>query len=239
MSGLMLALLMVGPAAAAATNYTHLMFNVSPASLPQGGSTNIILSTQVNTDVPPGGSNFDCAAPCTFPYVPPGPACPTSAFVSYTVTQLKVTTPNDPTKADVYMLGTTSAPGISGSPIVVTSSPITVPYGPESAPFTIGATQYEWWRISLNGNPVSPNQNLISSPTPGATSLPGIYTIDVEGTMQCADGTSDPFVQNFFFDIGFQITTPEFGSMVAVVALVSFAALLLRQRMVAARTVPV
>ncbi len=228
LTGFALALLLAGPAALA-TTYTHLLFNVSPSSLPQGGSTNIILGTQDNSNPPPGGNNFQCNTPCTFPYVPPGPACPASQYVSYTVAQLKVTTPDDPTKPDVYMLGTTSGPGISGSPIVVTTGPVSVPYGPESAPFTIGATQYEWWRISSNGNPVSPNQNIIAYPSPGPTSLPGTYTIDVEGTMQCLSGTSD-FTQNFFFDIGFQITTPEFGSMIAVVAIASLALVLFKRK---------
>ncbi len=129
------------------------------------------------------------------------------------------------------MLGTTSGPGISGSPIVVTklNEPINVPYGPESTPFTIGSTQYEWWRISNNGNPVSPNQNIIAYPPPGPTSLSGTYTIDVEGTMQCS-GASVGFVNNFFFDIGFQITTPEFGSMLAVVAVGTMALLLFKRR---------
>lgn len=233
-----LATLLVVPAAAVATTYTHLSFDVSPAKIPQGGTTTIILSTADNSVVPPGGSNFNCNAPCTFPFVPPGPACPATNFESYKVTQLTVTTPKDPSNPDVYMLGSTSAPGITGSPIVVTkiNEPLNVPYGPQGSPFTVNGIQYEWWRIRLNGNPVSPNQNIIAHPTPGPTSLAGTYTIDLEGTMQCFNTKTD-FTQNFFFDIGFQITTPEFGSVLMVVGLGALAIVFLKKKAISPKIV--
>jgi hypothetical protein len=148
------------------------------------------------------------------------------------VTQLKVTTPNDPTNPDVYMLGTTSGPGITSSPIVVTSATINVPFGPAAtggSPFTINGVSYEWWRISSNGSPVNPNQNIVSNPSPGPTSLPGAYRIDIEGTMQCGSSQSK-FDNNFFFDIGIQVTTPEFGSMLAVVAFGAAGLLVFRKK---------
>ncbi len=251
MSGLVLALLLVGPAMVAAATYTYQEFNLSPSSIPQNGVTNIVLETHDSTTVPSGSGNWVCTSSgqllnsanqvvgtCTLPFVPPGPACNdnTTGFVNYEITQLKVTTPNDPSSPDVYMLGTTSGPGISGAPLIVTKldEPINVPYGPApgGSPFTINGNTYEWWRIRLNGNSVSPNQNIVSSPTPGPTSLAGTYTIDLEGVMHC--GTSATAItQSFFFDIGIQVTTPEFGAMLIAVALGSLALAFVKRRVVA------
>jgi hypothetical protein len=250
-----IALLLVGPATVAADTYTHLMFNVSPQSLPLGGTANIILSSIDNTDVPPGPSNYICTAggiledahgnvlgTCSLPFVVPSPACDSTdhPFANYEVTQITVTTPHDPMAGDVYMLGTTSGAGIAtvtsgiatGSPIVVTKTdqPVSVPYGPQSSPFTINGIQYEWYRIKVNGAPGG-GGSIINTPTPGPTSLAGTYKIDVEGIMNCGAG-SVAFTQTFWFDIGFQITTPEFGSMLMVVGLGALTVVFLKRRAV-------
>jgi len=237
-----LAILLAGSAAAAADTYTHLWFNVTPSAIPSGGSVTIQLGTADNSVVPPGGSNFQCSYPCLFPYIPPGPACDDQSqpFQYYVVTQVYVLTPNDPTGPDQYFLGTTTAPSITSSPITVTTGTINIPFGPETAPFTINGVQYEWWRTQVNGAPGG-GGSIITSPSPAPTGLTGKYTIDVEGNGNYGGGiqcgvVGTPFAGNFGFDIGFQISTPEFGSILVVFGLGVAGLLVFRKRILS--TVP-
>jgi hypothetical protein len=129
------------------------------------------------------------------------------------------------------MLGTTAHAGITSSPITVTKAnqPLNVPFGPESSPFTVNGVQYEWYRTVLNGAPAG--GSIITNPIPGPTSLPGTYTIDVEGVMNCGPSTA-PFTQTFFFDAGFQITTPEFGLMALAVGVGALSLIFLKRKVV-------
>jgi hypothetical protein len=250
-----IALLVLPGAVAAATTYTYIQFDCTPkdgsgqCSTPQNGVLTISFSTVQSSTVPLGNNHWtcvngvwnskpdgtgitdgSCAAP---PYVPPGPACSSKiGFSNYQITQVKVYTPADPTSSDIYMLGSTTSPGITTIPItLLPSQTLNVPFGPQSSPIVIGGHSYVWWRISLNGNPVHPNQNVITYPTPSPTGMPGKYLVDFEGTMHCGRSTTT-YNQAFFFDIGFFFTTPEFGSMFAATAFGAAALLLVRRRMV-------
>ena len=249
-------LLLVLPGAAlAATTYTYLQFNCSPTdgggqcSTPMNGVLTITLTTIQSPTVPLGGNHWTCVngvwnseptgtgisdgSCATPPYTPPGPACSSKiGFSSYRVTQVKVYTPADPTQSDVYMLGSASAPGISSTPIILgPTQTLNLNFGPGTSPVVIGGHTYVWWRISINGNPVHPNQNIVANPSPSPTGMSGKYLVDFEGQMFC--GKSPTSVnQAFFFDIGFFFTTPEFGSLAAVTAFGGAALLLMRRRLV-------
>jgi len=247
-------LLVLPGAVAAATTYTYIQFNCSPTdtsgqcSTPINGVLTISFTTIQSTVVPLGGNHWtcvdgvwnseptgtgvsdgSCASP---PYVPPGPACSSKiGFTNYQITQVKVYTPADPTSSDVYMLGTTTAPGIAGTPITLSpSQALNLNFGPGTSPVTIGGHSYVWWRISLNGHPVHPNQNIITYPTPSPTGISGKYLVDFEGTMHCGSSSS-AVNQGFFFDIGFIFTTPEFGSLAVAMGTGSAVLLLMRRRL--------
>jgi hypothetical protein len=151
--------------------------------------------------------------------------------VNFQFTQIKVYTPNDPTSPDTYMLGTSSAPGITSAPILLgPSQTLVLNFGPGASPQVVNGHTYVWWRIGLNGHPVHPNQNIINNPTPSPTGMPGKYLIDFEGNEHC--GRSASSIDNaFHFDIGIPFTTPEFGSMLIATAFGSAALLLVRRRM--------
>ncbi|HME18460.1 MAG TPA: hypothetical protein VKF15_01840 [Nitrososphaerales archaeon] len=248
-------LLVLPGVVAAATTYTYLQFNCSPTdgsgqcSTPINGVLTVSFTTVQSTTVPLGGNHWTCVngvwnsqpdgsgindGSCSAPpYVPPGPACSSKVgFVDYQITQIKVYTPADPTSSDIYMLGSTTAPGITSTPIVLApSQTLNVPFGPGTSPVVIGGHTYVWWRISLNGHPVHPNQNIVSYPTPSPTGLPGKYLVDFEGRMYCGRSATQ-VNQAFFFDIGFFFTTPEFGSMIIATAFGAFALLAVRTRLV-------
>jgi len=223
---IILALLFALPTLALADNYTYPAFSCNPnngtgCTLAVNGVATLLLTTQANSNIPSGAVNWFCVGgqwntkvdgtgisggSCSgLPLVPPGPACddsnPAYAFQGVVFTQVLVYTPGDPSASDVYMLGTASGPGISGSLITVTSGTQNLPFGPGQSP-VIGSNTYQWWRISLNGNPVYPNQNIISYPSPSPTGLSGIYFADFEGYISCGSGPV-----NFHFDIGFILQT--------------------------------
>jgi hypothetical protein len=256
--GVAMAFLFVLPAAAfatkAPTTYTYLEFNCNPQSpdgtnctAPMNGVTNIILTTTVSSTIPMGGVNWYCingewnskmdgsgldgGSCATLPYIPPGPACAsTVGFLNYKVTEITVFTPNDPSKPDVYMLGTTSSAGIGSQPIVVgPSQTLTVPFGPESNPIVIGSNSYEWYRIRLNG--AVTGGNIITNPTPSPTGIAGTYFIDIEGQMTCGTTTSS-VTQLLHFDVGYHVTTPEFGSMFLAVGFSALALIFLKKKVV-------
>ncbi|MGD0395962.1 MAG: hypothetical protein ABSB26_03525 [Nitrososphaerales archaeon] len=257
--GVALAFLFVLPATALAskapTTYTYLEFNCNPQSpdgtnctAPLNGVTEIILTTTVSSTVPSGtvnwycyngewntkmdGSGVDGGSCATLPYIPPGPACAsTKGFLNYEVTQITVYTPNDPSASDVYMLGTTSHSGITSQPIVVgPSQTLTVPFGPETSPLVIGSNSYEWYRIRFNG--AVTGGSIITHPTPSPTGIAGTYLIDIEGQMTCGTATS-PVTQLLHFDVGYTVTTPEFGSMFLAVGFSALALVLLKKRVAA------
>ncbi|HYC11587.1 MAG TPA: hypothetical protein VEC02_02875 [Nitrososphaerales archaeon] len=250
-----LLLLVLPGAVAAATTYTYIQFNCSPTdtsgqcSTPINGVLTISYTTVQSTTVPLGGNHWTCVdgvwnsepdgsgisdgSCATPPYTPPGPACSsTVGFVNYQITQVKVYTPADPTSSDIYMLGSSTGPGITSIPITLSpSQTLNLNFGPGTSPVVIGGHTYVWWRISLNGHPVYPNQNIITSPTPSPTGVSGKYLVDFEGTMHC--GKSATAVnQGFFFDIGFFFSTPQFGSLAVAMGAGSFALLLMRKRLV-------
>ena len=257
--GVALAFLFVLPAAAfatkAPTTYTYLEFNCNPqnpdgteCTAPMNGITNIILTTTVSSTVPSGtvnwycingewntkqdGSGLDGGSCATLPYIPPGPACSSDiGFVNYEVTEITVKTPNDPSALDMYMLGTTSSAGITSHPIVVgPSQTVTVPFGPGQSPLVIGSNTYVWWRTVLNGAKVS-GQNIITYPTPSPTGVAGTYLIDIEGQMTCGSVTH-PVTQLLHFDVGYTVTTPEFGSMFLAVGFGALALVFLKKKIV-------
>ena len=254
--GVALAFLFVLPVASfatrPATTYTYLEFNCNPQSpdgsqctAPLNGVTDIILTTTVSSTVPSGTVNWYCVngewntrpdgsgvyggSCATLPYVPPGPACAsTTGFLNYQVTQITVYTPPDPSAPDVYMLGTTTHSGITSQPIVVgPAQTLTVPFGPGQSPLVIGSNTYDWWRIKING--AVAGGNIITHPTPSPTGIAGTYLIDIEGQMNCGS-TTHPVTQQLHFDVGYHVTTPEFGSMFAVVGFGALALVFLKRK---------
>jgi len=253
--GVTLILLLAGPGiVAAATTYTYISVDCTPkdpsglCSTPVNGSLTFMFTSIQSTKIPSGINHWACVngiwnskadgtgvsdGPCSAPpYVAPGPACSSQiGFTNYQITQIKVYTPNDPTSPDVYMLGSTTAPGITSIPIILTpSQTLNVDFGPGSSPQVIGGQTYVWWRISLNGHPIYPNQNIVKYPSPSPTGMSGQYQIDYEGIMHCGR-TSTGYNQQLFFDIQNPFTTPEFGSIAVVMAFSSLALLLMRKRL--------
>jgi len=240
---------------AAATTYTYIQTDCTPkdasglCSTPVNGGLTFIFSSISSSKVPSGINHWACVngiwnskpdgtgvsdGPCAAaPYVAPGPACSSQiGFVNYQITQLKVYTPADPTNPDVYMLGSATAPGIASTPIILTSSTtLNLNFGPGASPQVIGGHTYYWWRISLNGHPVYPNQNIIKYPNPSPTGMSGQYQIDYEGIMHCGRASTG-YNQQLYFDIQIPFTTPEFGSMFVATAFGAAALLLVRRRMV-------
>ena len=231
--------LLFAPAVASATTYTHLWFSASPPSIPINGVTNIILSTIDNSSPPTGtGNNLICSS---LPCIPSDPSCPSGNFINATVNQIRVTTPNDPTGHDAYMLGSSTHPASTTShpaKILITklNQPLLVPYGPGqggfSLPTTGGNAQYYWWSVAQNGLPTNQPQPLtLGAPaSPSPTGLSGKYAIDIEGVMYCTTSNQIIFKGAYFFDIIIIITTPEFGSFLVAMGIGSLAIVFLRRK---------
>jgi len=231
-------LLLGSSAVFAGTTYTHLFFNATPSAIPQNGVVTFTLSTQDNGVPPTGNSETSCGL--TLPCVPTDPSCPTGTFIKYVVTQLSVQTPNDPSGPDVYHLGTATDGNLADNPLLVdsTTEPLSVPYGPGQGGFTLptdggGSNLYYWWRITANGAPTNQKQPLtLGAPaSPSPTGPAGTYTVDVAGTMYCTTSTVG-FVGSYFFDASFQITTPEFGSLMVALAFGMVALFLLKKSVI-------
>lgn len=178
------------------------------------------------TKIPPNGIvNIHIAA-----YDPPGddPKVPND-FLYILVHQVVVRYPSD-TETEEYMLGTASAPGITGQKIRVDyGEDIAIPYGPGVNPITIDGYNYYWWRTRKAGNPVYPNERIDLVPNPSPTGWIGEYEADVEG--RAYYGTSEQEIRlRKFFDIPSFFEVPEFGLTAAAVSLLAYFALSLRKR---------
>jgi hypothetical protein len=216
-----------------ATTYYGPSF-ITPTSIPPGSPIPITLTTGSGSTFvsPPTGSGLKCnAGTCTFLLQ----ACTNSSAFYYLIHQITVTDPNK----NGYMLGSAltsglywpSALGGSGSGTAVppqadalnvtTGDSFTLIFGQGAGGQTFTsvlgnppndvspAGPYYWWTIA--GNTYGSGLRL---DTTGASINPttthGMYTVDIEGVVECGHGVFFDQGITLFFDSGITVTTPQF-----------------------------
>ena len=195
---------------------------------------------------------------CSFPQQ----SCTSSSNFYYSIHEITVTDPNN----NVFMLGSATTSGLywpaslggsgSGTHVppqadalnVTIGDSFTIPFGTGAGGFSFTsllgnppndvspAGPYYWWTVA--GSAYGSNLRLDQHPSIVPTSIHGTYQVDIEGVIVCGSSSSSATIQ-LFFDDGFNVTTPEFGTSVVAVVGVAFILLVLARQGILGKRVKV